>query len=184
VSIQSARQKTYNFIFIHRNHFHVGMKSRSFVPRPGMRASSCQRLEGLNDATRSNKRCRPTRRRLLKGGAAAAVPCRGSVLWTGFPTIMAQNIKDVVITHVGRLSRVIPQLAAQASRISGSDRMQTVDLTPRMKKPAFHSQPELDRHRLRVDQRPSRPMKKKNRPAIPFPNTNGGHLDAGLFTKG
>src|SRR5580704_1346590 len=70
-----------------------------------------------------------TRRRLLKGGAAAA----GLAAGTGFPTIWAQNIKDVVITHVGQSFSAIPQIAAQASKDLGFKiDMQTVDLNTQM----------------------------------------------------
>ncbi len=74
-----------------------------------------------------------TRRRLLKGGAAAAGLAAGSGAMTGFPTIWAQNIKDVVITHVGQSFSVIPQIAAQASKDLGFKiDMQTVDLNTQM----------------------------------------------------
>ena len=53
-----------------------------------------------------------TRRRLLKGGAAVAGVAAGSGAITGFPTIWAQNIKDVTLTHVGQSFSVIPQIGA------------------------------------------------------------------------
>ena len=44
---------------------------------------------------------RVSRRRLLKTAAGAAGAAVGSGLIKGFPTIWAQNIKDVVLNHVG-----------------------------------------------------------------------------------
>src|SRR5260221_13056579 len=74
-----------------------------------------------------------TRRRLPKGGAAAAGLAGGTGAMTGFPTIWARNIKDVVITHVGQSFSAIPQIAAQASKDLGfSIDMQTVDLNTQM----------------------------------------------------
>src|SRR5258708_34525133 len=68
-----------------------------------------------------------------KGGVAAAGLAAGAGAMTGFPTIWAQNIKDVVITHVGQSFSVIPQIAAQASKDLGFKiDMQTVDLNTQM----------------------------------------------------
>ena len=47
-------------------------------------------------------RPRHSRRGLLKGAAAAAGLATGSGLVTGFPTLWAQKLKDVKITHVGQ----------------------------------------------------------------------------------
>jgi putative spermidine/putrescine transport system substrate-binding protein len=60
-----------------------------------------------------------TRRRLLKGGAAVAGVAAGAGAITGFPTIWAQNIKDVTLTHVGQSFSVIPQIGQQASKDLG-----------------------------------------------------------------
>jgi putative spermidine/putrescine transport system substrate-binding protein len=74
-----------------------------------------------------------TRRSLLKGGAAVAGVAAGSGAITGFPTIWAQNIKDVTITHVGQSFSVIPQIGAQASKDLGFKiDMQTVDFNTQM----------------------------------------------------
>jgi putative spermidine/putrescine transport system substrate-binding protein len=61
---------------------------------------------------------RPNRisRRALLAGAGAAV---GSGAITGFPTIWAQNIKDVVLHHAGPPVTAIPAIAAQASKDLG-----------------------------------------------------------------
>ncbi len=61
----------------------------------------------------------PSRRALLKGGAAVAGLAAGSGAITGFPTIWAQNIKDITLTHVGQSFSVIPQIDAQASKDLG-----------------------------------------------------------------
>ena len=42
-----------------------------------------------------------TRRDVLKGGAAAAGLAAGAGAITGFPTIWAQNIKDITLNHTG-----------------------------------------------------------------------------------
>ncbi len=69
-----------------------------------------------------------SRRHLLKAGAAVAGVSVGSGAITGFPTIWAQNIKDVTLTHVGQSFSVIPQIGAQASKDLGFKiDMQTVD---------------------------------------------------------
>ena len=60
-----------------------------------------------------------TRRRLLKGAAAVAGVAAGSGAITGFPTVWAQNIKDVTLTHVGQSFSVIPQIGEQASKDLG-----------------------------------------------------------------
>src|SRR5580698_6181110 len=55
-------------------------------------------------------------RRALLGTAAAAA---GSGAVTGFPTIWAQNIKDVVLHHAGPPVAAIPAIAEQASKDLG-----------------------------------------------------------------
>jgi putative spermidine/putrescine transport system substrate-binding protein len=47
------------------------------------------------------RRARPSRRTVLKGAAATAGLALGSGAITGFPTIWAQNIKDIVIRQIG-----------------------------------------------------------------------------------
>src|ERR1039458_4967624 len=55
-------------------------------------------------------------RRVLLGTAGAAV---GSGAITGFPTIWAQNIKDVVLQHAGPPVAAIPAIAEQATKDLG-----------------------------------------------------------------
>jgi putative spermidine/putrescine transport system substrate-binding protein len=60
-----------------------------------------------------------SRRRLLKGAAAVGGLAAGSGALTGFPTIWAQNIKDIVLHHAGPPVTAIPAIAEQASKDLG-----------------------------------------------------------------
>src|SRR5690349_11360779 len=60
-----------------------------------------------------------SRRALMKGTAAAAGAALGSSAVTGFPTIWAQNIKDVVLHHAGPPVTAIPAIAEQATKDLG-----------------------------------------------------------------
>ena len=87
-----------------------------------------------------------TRRRLLKGAATGAGLAVGSGLVKGFPTIWAQNIKDVTLTHVGESYSVIPQIGQQASKDLGFKiDMQTVDYATLLNR--LFNAAEHDRHR-------------------------------------
>ncbi|MBV8168145.1 MAG: extracellular solute-binding protein [Alphaproteobacteria bacterium] len=68
---------------------------------------------------RSHRTNRMTRRRFLGGAAAVAGTAAGSGALSGFPTIWAQNIKDVVINHAGPPVTAIPKIAEQASQDLG-----------------------------------------------------------------
>jgi putative spermidine/putrescine transport system substrate-binding protein len=70
-----------------------------------------------------------TRRSLLQGTAAAAAGVAiGSGAVTGFPTIWAQNIKDVTLTHVGGSYAAIKEIGDQAYKDLGFKiEMQAVD---------------------------------------------------------
>jgi putative spermidine/putrescine transport system substrate-binding protein len=67
--------------------------------------------------TKSTKITRPgvTRRNLLKGGAATVGLAAGSGVITGFPTIWAQNIKDVTLNHTGQSYSTLIEIARQAT---------------------------------------------------------------------
>ena len=65
-----------------------------------------------------SKESRPSRRRLLKGAAALGGAALGSSIG-GFPTIWAQNIKDVVLRHAGAPVTAIPRIAEQATKDLG-----------------------------------------------------------------
>ncbi len=60
-----------------------------------------------------------SRRRLLKTAAATVGAAAGSGTLTGFPTIWAQNIKDVVLRHAGPPVTAIPAIAEQATKDLG-----------------------------------------------------------------
>jgi putative spermidine/putrescine transport system substrate-binding protein len=124
-----------------------------------------------------------SRRRLLKGGAAAAGLAAGSGAMTGFPTIWAQNIKDVVITHVGQSFSVIPQIAAQASKDLGFKiDMQTVDLNTQMNR--LFTQPDsIDIADVSINVVPDI-MKKKIGLPIPVSKYKWWDTSMPLFTKG
>ena len=75
-----------------------------------------------------------TRRRLLKGAATGAGVAIGSGLVKGFPTIWAQNIKDVKLVHVGGSYSAINEIGLQATKDLGfTIEMQTADaMMPRL----------------------------------------------------
>ena len=60
-----------------------------------------------------------TRRTVLKGSAAIAGAAVGSGAITGFPTLWAQNLKDVTLNHVGSSYSAIIDIARQASQDLG-----------------------------------------------------------------
>lgn len=71
-----------------------------------------------------------SRRQVLKGTAAVTGAAIGSQLVTGFPTVWAQNIKDVTITHIGSIYTTNKTVAAQAAKDLGFKvDMQTLDQT-------------------------------------------------------
>jgi putative spermidine/putrescine transport system substrate-binding protein len=67
----------------------------------------------------SDKTPKLTRRGLLKTAAATTGAAAGSGALTGFPTIWAQNIKDIVLRHAGPPVTAIPAIAEQASKDLG-----------------------------------------------------------------
>jgi putative spermidine/putrescine transport system substrate-binding protein len=71
---------------------------------------------GVGEASRK----RISRRRLLKGAAAGAAGAAiGSGMIKGFPTVWAQNIKDVTLTHLGMSYSTIIDIARQATKDLG-----------------------------------------------------------------
>ncbi|MEW5420539.1 PotD/PotF family extracellular solute-binding protein [Amorphus sp. 3PC139-8] len=60
-----------------------------------------------------------SRRSVLKGAAATAGAAVGSGAITGFPTIWAQEIKDIELTHVGVSYSVVKAIGDQASKDLG-----------------------------------------------------------------
>jgi putative spermidine/putrescine transport system substrate-binding protein len=76
---------------------------------------------GRNEAT--------SRRQVLKGAAAVAGAAIGSGAVRGFPTIWAQNVKDITLRHVGGPWAVIKEIGIQASKDLGFTlEMQTTDI--------------------------------------------------------
>lgn len=74
------------------------------------------------------RRPRLSRRKILKGAAAAAGLSAGSGLITGFPMVWAQNLKNVKLKHVGGSYSAIIDIGRQASKDLGFQvEMQTVD---------------------------------------------------------
>ena len=60
-----------------------------------------------------------TRRKLLKGSAAAVGVAAGSGVITGFPTVWAQNIKDITLNHTGMSYSTLIDIARQATKDLG-----------------------------------------------------------------
>ncbi|WP_108663533.1 ABC transporter substrate-binding protein [Acuticoccus kandeliae] len=60
-----------------------------------------------------------SRRSVMKGAAAAAGAAAGSGALGGFPTIWAQEIKDIELTHVGVSYSVVKAIGDQASKDLG-----------------------------------------------------------------
>ena len=74
----------------------------------------------MKDPTRSSSGKRGlSRRSLLKGAAAAAGAAAGSGTITGFPTIWAQEIKDIELRHVGVSYSVVKAIGDQAAKDLG-----------------------------------------------------------------
>src|SRR5262245_15813235 len=81
--------------------------------------------QGANMKTGSG---RVSRRAVLRGAAATAGAAAGSGAIQGFPMIWAQNVKDVVVNHIGPPVTAIPRIAEQASKDLGfTIHMQTVE---------------------------------------------------------
>jgi putative spermidine/putrescine transport system substrate-binding protein len=60
-----------------------------------------------------------SRREILKAGAAAAGAAVGSEAFRGFPTIWAQEIKDIELRHVGVSYSVVKAIGDQAAKDFG-----------------------------------------------------------------
>jgi putative spermidine/putrescine transport system substrate-binding protein len=69
-----------------------------------------------------------SRRRLIKTASAAAGIAAGSGALAGFPTIWAQNVKDMTLVHAGPPVAAIPQIGEQATKDLGfTIRMQATE---------------------------------------------------------
>src|ERR1700675_1663781 len=81
----------------------------------------------MTDTTKPT-RAGVSRRHVLKAAAAGAGVAIGSDAIRGFPTIWAQNLKDVKLLHVGQSYSAIKEIAIQASKDLGfTVEMQVVD---------------------------------------------------------
>src|SRR5260370_16677343 len=86
----------------------------------------------------------PTRRRLLQGAAALAGFTAGSDAFAGFPTIWAQNIKEVVLNQAGSPVAALPQIAEQATKDLGfTIRMQATENSVLLNRFLSHSAPSV-----------------------------------------
>jgi putative spermidine/putrescine transport system substrate-binding protein len=65
------------------------------------------------------KKRKVSRRDVLKGGAAAAGAAAGAGVITGFPTIWAQNLRDITINHTGMSYSTLIDIGRQASEDLG-----------------------------------------------------------------
>jgi putative spermidine/putrescine transport system substrate-binding protein len=75
--------------------------------------------ENTTGTTTGRGRGGVSRRRVLQSGAALAGAAAGSGVLTGFPTIWAQNIKDITLFHAGPPVAAIPKIGEQASKDLG-----------------------------------------------------------------
>ena len=82
----------------------------------------------MADKAKRGSRTGVSRRRVLKTAAAGAGVAMGSGAFSGFPTIWAQNIKDITLAHVGGSYSAIKEIGDQASKDLGFKvEMQAVD---------------------------------------------------------
>src|SRR6202020_1086381 len=82
------------------------------------RGASIMTAKGKGDTAKtSNKGI--NRRSFLKAGAAVAGTAAGSKAFTGFPTIWAQEIKDIELRHVGVSYSVVQAIGDQAAKDLG-----------------------------------------------------------------
>ena len=72
-----------------------------------------------NEATEAAAPEGVSRRSFLNAGAAVAGVAAGSGAITGFPTIWAQEIKDIELRHVGVSYSVVKAIGDQASKDLG-----------------------------------------------------------------
>ncbi|MEO1017439.1 MAG: extracellular solute-binding protein [Pseudomonadota bacterium] len=81
----------------------------------------CNVSNKVETSTSSNEKTSGSisRRKVLKGAAAVAGTAIGSGTITGFPTIWAQNIKDIELSHVGVSYSVVKAIGDQASKDLG-----------------------------------------------------------------
>ena len=87
-----------------------------------------------------------SRRAVLKAGAAVTGAAIGADAIRGFPTIWAQEIKDIELRHVGVSYSVVKAIGDQAAKDLGFKvTMQNLDTSAAINR--FITQPEHGRHR-------------------------------------
>jgi spermidine/putrescine-binding protein len=92
-------------------------------------------------ASAREKAAGPSRRALLKAGGALLGSAAGAGALTGFPTIWAQEIKDIELRHVGVSYSVVKAIGDQASKDLGFKvTMQNLDTTAAINR--FITQPD------------------------------------------
>src|SRR5216110_332872 len=95
---------------------------------PAVRLDSNDQEEVTMSAKNKTLRRQLSRREVLKGAAATAGMIAGSGAIGGFPTIWAQNIKDIKLVQVGGSYSAIIDIAKQATKDLGFQvEMQTAD---------------------------------------------------------
>src|SRR5690242_13982387 len=93
-----------------------------------------------DNAGRKSSARKLSRRALLKAGAAVAGAAAGSDAIRGFPTIWAQEIKDIELRHVGVSYSVVKAIGDQAAKDLGFKvTMQNLDTSAAINR--FISQP-------------------------------------------
>ena len=98
----------------------------------------------------------PSRRALLKAGGALLGGAAGAGAITGFPTIWAQEIKDIELRHVGVSYSVVKAIGDQASKDLGFKvTMQNLDTSAAINR--FITQPDSS----------TSPMSKAGSPSSP-----------------
>jgi len=99
----------------------------------------------------------PSRRSLLKAGGALLGGAAGAGAITGFPTIWAQEIKDIELRHVGVSYSVVKAIGDQAAKDLGFKvTMQNLDTSAAINR--FITQPDsVDIADVEAGSRSSRP---------------------------
>jgi putative spermidine/putrescine transport system substrate-binding protein len=78
-----------------------------------------RRSKNSNGAAKTTGPTQLSRRSILQGAAATIGAAAGAGTITGFPTIWAQEIKDITLTHIGVSYSVVQAIGDQASKDLG-----------------------------------------------------------------
>ena len=120
-----------------------------------MRATTGKRAGRRTVDTDATDGAGMTRRGLLRGTAAAAAGLAGGTAIGGFPTIWAQDIKDITLRHIGVSYSVVQAIGDQASKDLGFKvSMQNLDtstaLTRFITQPQSVDIPDLEAWQVKV----------------------------------